>query len=98
MKYAENAIVHFDHIFGVKDGSRGLFGFGMTKQEKRDLVGAIGFAKTAVEAVKVAASDGEMTDEQKAALQNNLNAMDDAQTQGLAVYTRLADAAEAKIN
>ena len=37
-------------------------------------------------------------EEKKAEIQENLNAMDDAQTGGLAEYSRRADAAEAKIN
>ena len=35
--------------------------------------------------------------EKKAEIMENMNAIDDAQTGGLAVYTRAADAAEAKI-
>ncbi len=95
LKYAENAIHHFDYIFGVE--SKGLFSFGMSKQEKRDLKAAVAFTKTAFDAVKVAKSGGEITDEKKAEIMENMNAIDDAQTGGLAVYTRAADAAEAKI-
>ena len=98
LKYAENAIRHFNRIFGVYDGDTALFQFGMNKEEKRDLMGAIGFAKTAVEAVNVAKAGGEMTEEQQAEIQKNMNAMDDASTGGLAEYTRRADAAVAKIN
>jgi len=76
----------------------GLFNFGMTKKEKRDLMGAIGFAKNAVEAVKVAKNGGEISEEQQAEIQKNMNAMEDARTGGLAKYTRAADAAEAQIN
>ena len=96
LKYAENAIHHFDYIFGVE--SKGLFSFGMSKQEKRDLKAAVAFTKTAFDAVKVAKSGGEITDEKKAEIMENMNAIDDAQTGGLAEYTRRADAAEAKIN
>ena len=95
LKYAENAIHHFDYIFGVE--SKGLFSFGMSKQEKRDLKAAVAFTKTAFDAVKVAKSGGEITDEKKAEIMENMYAIDDAQTGGLAVYTRAADAAEAKI-
>ena len=96
LKYAENAIHHFDYIFGVE--SKGLFSFGMSKQEKRDLKAAVAFTKTAFDAVKVAKNGGEITDEKKAEIMENMNAIDDAQTGGLAVYTRAADSAEAKIN
>ena len=95
LKYAENAIHHFDYIFGVE--SNALFSFGMSKQEKRDLKAAVAFTKTAFDAVKVAKNGGEITDEKKAEIMENMNAIDDAQTGGLAVYTRAADAAEAKI-
>ena len=95
LKYAENAIHHFDYIFGVE--SKGLFSFGMSKQEKRDLKAAVVFTKTAFDAVKVAKNGGEITDEKKAEIMENMNAIDDAQTGGLSKYTRAADSAEAKI-
>ncbi len=98
LRYAENAINHFNYIFGVNDDSKGLFDFGMTTKEKRDLKAAVAFTKTAFDAVKVAKSGGEITDEKKSEIMENMNAIDDAQTGGLAVYTRAADAAEAKIN
>ncbi len=98
LKYAENAIWHFNHIFGVNDDQKGLFSFGMSTKEKRDLKAAVAFTKTAFDAVKVAKSGGEMSEEKKAEIMENMHAIDDAQTGGLAVYTRAADAAEAKIN
>ena len=98
LKYADNAIWHFDYIFGVNDDRQGLFSFGMTKKEKRDLMGTVAFAKTAIEAVKVAKDGGEISEEKQAEIQANMNAMEDANTDGLAKYTRAADAAEAKIN
>ncbi|MBE7024423.1 MAG: hypothetical protein E7408_00005 [Ruminococcaceae bacterium] len=97
LKYAENAIWHFNYIFGVNDGQKGLFSFGMSTKEKRDLMGAVGFAKTAMEAVKAAKTGGELTDEKKAEIQANMNAMEDAQTGGLSEYTRRADEAEARM-
>ena len=96
LKYAENAIHHFDYIFGVE--SKGLFSFGMSKKEQRDLKAAVAFTKTAFDAVKVAKSGGEITDEKKAEIMENMHDIDDAQTGGLAKYTRAADSAEAKIN
>jgi len=98
LKYAENAIQHFNYIFGVNDDTKGLFNFGMTKSEKRDLMGNVAFAKTAFEAIKLAKSGGELSEEKAAEIRENLNKMDDAQTGGLSEYTRRADAAEAKIN
>lgn len=96
--YAENAIHHFNYIFGVNDDQKGLFSFGMSTKEKRDLKAAVAFTKTAFDAVKVAKNGGEVTDEKKAEIMENMHAIDDAQTGGLAKYTRAADAAEAKIN
>ena len=98
LKYAENAIRHFDYIFGVNDDRKGLFSFGMSTKEKRDLKAAVAFTKTAFDAVKVAKDGGEISEEKKAEIMGNMNAIDDAQTGGLAEYTRRADAAEAKIN
>lgn len=97
LKYAENAIWHFNKIFGVHDDEHALFSFGMNEKEKRDLKAAVAFTKTAFDAVKVAKNGGEITDEKKAEIMENMNAIDDAQTGGLAVYTRAADSAEAKI-
>ena len=98
LKYAENAICHFDYIFGVNDDRKGLFSFGMSTKEKRDLKAAVAFTKTAFDAVKVAKDGGEISEEKTAEIMENMNAIDDAQTGGLAEYTRRADAAEAKIN
>lgn len=98
LKYVDNVIHHFNYIFGVNDDINGLFSFGMNRKEKRDLMGVIGFAKTAVDAVKVAKDGGEITEEKKTEIRGNMNAIDDAETGGLAEYTRRADAAEEKIN
>ena len=99
MKYVENVIHHFDYIFGVHDNDHALFSIGMNKKEKRDLMAGVAFAKTAMSAIKVAKEGEEsLTDEKKAEIMQNMNAIDDAQTNGLAEYSRRADAAEAKIN
>jgi len=97
LKYAENAIHHFDYIFGVHDDEHALFSFGMSTKEKRDLKAAVAFTKTAFDAVKVAKNGGEISDEKKAEIMENMTAIDDAQTGGLSKYTRAADSAEAKI-
>lgn len=95
--YTRGAISHFNHIFGVHDDEHALFSFGMTKAEKRNLMAGVAAAKTAMEAVKVAKNGTEsLTDAEKAELQQNLDAISDAQTGGLAVYTRRADEAEEK--
>ncbi|MBQ8758194.1 MAG: hypothetical protein IJZ20_00700, partial [Clostridia bacterium] len=97
-KYIDNAIQHFDYIFGVHDDEKGLFSFGMSKKEKRDLLGAVAFTKTAIAAAKAAKDGGELSDENMAEIKENFNQMDDAQTSGLSVYSRRADELEAKIN
>lgn len=98
LKYVDNIIAHFDHIFGVHDGSRGLFSFGMTKEEKRNLQAGVAFVNTFVDAVKVAKEGQDaITEEKQAEIQKNMNAMNDAQTGGLSVYTRRADETEAKL-
>ncbi len=97
--YTDNAVAHFDFIFGVHDDEHGLFSFGMSKKEKRDLMGTVAGVKTIIEAAKIAKEGEEaLTEEKKTRIQENMNAMQNAQTGGLAVYSRRADAAEAKIN
>lgn len=97
-KYIDNAISHFDYIFGVHDDEKGLFNFGMSEKEKRDLKGAVAFTKTAMAAVKAAKNGGEISDEEQEKIKENMAAMEDAATDGLAVYTRRADELEAKLN
>lgn len=97
-RYAENIIAHFDYIFGVNDDRKGLFQFGLSKEEKRDLMGSIAMANSFVDAVKIAKSgQTELTAEQQAEFDKNKALMQDAQTGGLAVYTRAADEAWNKI-
>lgn len=93
-RYIDNAINHFDFIFGVHDDEKGIFGFGMSKKEKRDLAAMTSFAKIASEAVKVAKNGGEISEEQKESVLKDMNNLEDAQTDGLAAYSRKADALE----
>ena len=96
--YAENIVAHFDYIFGVNDDRKGLFGFGMSKEEQRNLQGGIAMVNTFVDAVKIAkAGQTELTEEQQAQFDKNKAMMDDAQTGGLAKYTRAADEAWNKV-
>ena len=95
----ERTMIHFDNIFGVHDDRTALFSFGMSKKEKRDLKAGIAFANTFIDAVKVAKNGADsLTEDKVAEIQQNMDAMADAQTGGLAVYTRRANEAEAKIN
>ena len=96
--YADNIVFHFDYIFGVRDDEKGLFSFGPTKAQKRqgEAYKAVGnVLKTAIKAAK----EGEeaLTEEKMAELKQNMNKIDDAQTGGLAEYTRRANAAEEKL-
>ena len=97
LRYVDNAINHFNHIFGVRDDENALFGFGMNKKEKRDLAGAIAFVKTAADSIEACKNDAELTQEQKDKIQKNIDAIKNVNTNGLAEYTRRADAAESKI-
>lgn len=75
----------------------GLFSFGMNKKEKRDFMAAVAGVKNCNGSCKGRKDGGDsLTDEKKAEIQQNINAMEDAQTGGLSVYTRRADEAEAK--
>ena len=97
-QYADNIVAHFDYIFGVHDGEKGLFQFGMSKEEKRNLQGGVAMVNTFIDAVKIAkAGQTELTEEQQAEFDKNKAMMDDAQTGGLAKYTRAADEAWSKI-
>ena len=98
MQYVQNAKRHFDYIFGVHDDERGLFGFGRSKAEKREDAAAIGMAAAFGTAFK-AATKGEdsITEADKEKLKESINALNDASTGGMAVYTRRADEAEERI-
>ena len=98
LQYAHNAKCKFDYIFGVHDDERGLFGFGRSKAEKREDAAAIGMAAACGTAFKAATKGEEaVTEADKEKLKEGINAMNDAATGGMAVYTRRADDAEAKI-
>lgn len=99
VQYAHNAKCKFDYIFGVHDDERGLFGFGRSKAEKRADAAAVGMAAAFGTAFKAAKNGAEaISEEEKAKLAEHMNAVSDAATGGMAVYTRRADEAEARIN
>lgn len=89
-------ISHFNYIFGVGDDTKGLFDFGPTTQQRRegDALKAMGSMFGA--AIR-AAKTGEVSEEDAAKVQAAMEKVDDAATGGLAKYSRLADAAEAKV-
>ncbi len=89
-------ISHFDYIFGVNDNTKGLFNFGLTKQQKREgeaLKAVGGMFKEAIKAART----GEVSEDAEAKVADAMSKVDDAATSGLAKYSRLADEAEAKI-
>lgn len=89
-------ISHFDYIFGVNDNTRGLFNFGLTKQQKREGEALKAMGGMFKEAIK-AARTGEVSEDAEAKVADAMSKVDDAATSGLAKYSRLADEAEAKI-
>lgn len=89
-------ISHFDYIFGVNDNTRGLFNFGLTKQQKREGEALKAMGGMFKEAIK-AARTGEVSEDAEAKVADAMSKVDDAATGGLAKYSRLADEAEAKI-
>ena len=98
-EYAHIAKQHFDHIFGVNDDSKPLFGFGKSvaeqREEQSDIAMAQAFA-TVISATKKGGSG--ITDEVVEKMQDSMNAVNDANSGGLSVYSRRADKAEAKIS
>ena len=84
---------HMDRIFGVKDDRRSLLGFGMSKNEKRDLKAMTDMANLMGGAIKAAAK-GESGEELKDQFLQAQNSTADAATAGLAEYSRRADEAE----
>ncbi len=97
-QYADNVIQHFDYIFGVHDSSKGLFNFGLSKQEKRDLQAKVDMAKLMGGAIKSAVNGetepSDQLQEQMAQAQESTAA---AETSGLSVYSAKADAAEQQV-
>ena len=96
--YIDNAIHHFDHIFGKHSKEKGLFSLGLTQAEKRNIKSAAGMVDLFGTVIKGSKNGiDSITEEDKARLQADLNAVEDAATNGVGVYTRRADEAEAKI-
>jgi len=89
-------ISHFNSIFGVNDDIRGLFSFGPTTQQKREgaaMKAMGGMFKEAIQAAKT----GEVPEDAVSKVTDAMNRVDDAATNGLAKFSRLADEAENRI-
>lgn len=97
MLEVDSILRHFDFIFGVHDDTKGLFNFGPTKQQKRemDAMKAVGgMFKDVIQAART----GEVSAETVAQAQEAMNKVEDAATSGLGRFSRAADAAEAAIH
>lgn len=89
-------ISHFNYIFGVYDDTKGLFSFGPTTQQKREGEAFKAMGSMFGAAIR-AAKNGEVSEADAAMVEDAMNKVEDANTQGLAKYTRLADEAESKV-
>ena len=92
----DNIIRYFNKIFGVNDDTKGLFQFGPTTQQKREGEALKAMGSMFGTVIK-AAKDGEIPEDAAAKVADTMNKVDDAATNGLAKYSRLADEAEEKI-
>jgi len=90
-------IAHFDYIFGVRDDEGALFGFGATKQQRRDSDALNAMGGMLAAAMQAAQTGGTVPEELKEQFADAREKAEDATTRGLAKYTRLADEAQAKI-
>ena len=95
---AEDICRKFDRIFGVKDAEKALIQIGLTKDEKRKVQAGSDMIKGGLSMLKAAKAmkAGEEVDEEavKEQLQKASDSADDANTSGLARFTRAADDAE----
>ena len=96
----DHVIGHFNHVFGVNDAKKALIQIGLTKDEKRKVQAGTDMLKGGIAMIKAAKAQqaGEEVDEEaiKEQLQQAADSAQDAQTSGLAVYSRAADEAEAR--
>lgn len=95
--YAHIARQHLDHIFGVHDNETSLFGRRMSKAEERELKGQMGMIGAMGAVASAAMKGGQLSEQEKARFVENINLANDAQTGGMALYSRRADEAFAKV-
>ena len=95
--YADNALQHFDFIFGVHRDRTSLFG-GPSAQKKAEIKAGANMLGALASVAKAAAKDGLESAvnnaDLQAKIQGAMDAADDANTRGLSKYTQAADAAE----
>lgn len=95
--YAHIARQHLDHIFGVHDNETSMFGRRMSKAEERELKGQMGMIGALGAVASAAMKGGQLSEQEKARFVENINLANDAQTGGMALYSRRADEAFAKV-
>ena len=95
--YAHIARQHLDHIFGVHDNETSLFGRRMSTAEERELKGQMGMIGAMGAVASAAMKGGQLSEQEKARFVENINLANDAQTGGMALYSRRADEAFAKV-
>ena len=95
--YAHIARQHLDHILGVHDKETSLFGRRMSKAEERELKGQMGMIGAMGAVASAAMKGGQLSEQEKARFVENINLANDAQTGGMALYSRRADEAFAKV-
>ena len=86
-----------DHIFGVHDNETSMFGRRMSKAEERELKGQMGMIGAMGAVASAAMKGGQLSEQEKARFVENINLANDAQTGGMALYSRRADEAFAKV-
>ena len=87
-------IAIFNYIFGVNDNVKGLFDFGLSKDEKRQISAITEFTKGVGSILNAQQGDENAMEAAREQMQKTGEAMDDANTGGLSVYSRRADEAE----
>ena len=92
--YAHIARQHLDHIFGVHDNETSLFGRRMSKAEERELKGQVGMISAMGAVASAAMKGGQLSEQEKARFVENINLANDAQTGGMALYSRRMSKAE----
>ena len=97
VKHLLNTHLHLDHIFGVHDNETSMFGRRMSKAEERELKGQVGMISAMGAVASAAMKGGQLSEQEKARFMENINLANDAQTGGMALYSRRADEAFAKV-
>ena len=97
VKHLLNTHLHLDHIFGVHDNETSMFGRRMSKAEERELKGQMGMIGAMGAVASAAMKGGQLSEQEKARFVENINLANDAQTGGMALYSRRADEAFAKV-